>query len=231
MARDGKFKISKSQFIKGDQCEKALWLYRERPELKPPITEEQQKIFDKGHMVGELATNLFPGGIEVIVENLNMEEAERLTREYIENGKEIIYEATAVNSDGIYSRIDILEKAGDTWNLIEVKSSTSKKEYHIKDMAVQRLAFEGAGFKIDRSYLIHLKKGQYFKVTKSSNHEEVFEKVDCTPEVLNMIEKVSTKTGDLLELVQQTEEPNKEMGSHCDSPFECEYKEYCRSLK
>ena len=29
------YRISKSQYLKGVQCPKALWLYRHRPDLKP----------------------------------------------------------------------------------------------------------------------------------------------------------------------------------------------------
>lgn len=35
-------RISKSQYLKGIQCPKALWLYRNRPDLRPEISPPQR---------------------------------------------------------------------------------------------------------------------------------------------------------------------------------------------
>ena len=42
-------KISKSQYGKGLQCPKALWFYRHRKDLKPPIDTVTQARFDAGN--------------------------------------------------------------------------------------------------------------------------------------------------------------------------------------
>lgn len=52
-------RLSKSQYLKGLQCPKALWLYRHRPDLAPPISEQKQWLFDSGHEVGTLAQAYF----------------------------------------------------------------------------------------------------------------------------------------------------------------------------
>ena len=57
-------KISKSSFIRGMQCEKSLFLHIFKPELRDEISESQQAIFDTGYSVGELAQQMFPGGID-----------------------------------------------------------------------------------------------------------------------------------------------------------------------
>jgi hypothetical protein len=57
--------ISKSQYLKGIQCPKALWLYRKRKDLAPVISEGRKFIFDMGHEVGELAQKYFGEGIEI----------------------------------------------------------------------------------------------------------------------------------------------------------------------
>ena len=53
---------SKSQFIRGLQCYKSLWLYKYKPELREEPDEAAQAIFDTGTEVGVLALQLFPGG-------------------------------------------------------------------------------------------------------------------------------------------------------------------------
>jgi hypothetical protein len=57
--------LSKSQFVRGKQCHKSLWLYRHRSDLREVPNESQQVVFDSGTKVGELAQQLFPGGILV----------------------------------------------------------------------------------------------------------------------------------------------------------------------
>ena len=59
-------RISKSQYLKGLQCPKALWFYRHRRDLYPEIPEAKQRLFDSGHEVGELAQTYFENGIEIL---------------------------------------------------------------------------------------------------------------------------------------------------------------------
>lgn len=144
-------RISKSQYIKGLQCPKALWLFWHRKDLKPEIDELQQHVFDVGHEVGRLATQLYNSGVEITEPYYQIDKAIDSTQKAIQNGENTIFEATACSDDGAYSRIDILEKAGqsDTWNLIEVKSSNSVKEYHLDDITLQRYVFIHAGYHIN----------------------------------------------------------------------------------
>jgi len=53
--------LSKSQFLRGLQCRKSLWLYRNKPELRTPPDEALQAIFETGTNVGIRAQKLFPG--------------------------------------------------------------------------------------------------------------------------------------------------------------------------
>ena len=69
--------LSKSLYIKGCQCPKALWLKKYHPELADEISAEQQALFDSGTNVGILAQQLFPDGVLIPYEGLSM--AEQLT--------------------------------------------------------------------------------------------------------------------------------------------------------
>ena len=57
--------LSKSQYIRGLQCHKALWLLKHRPELREKPDAATQTRFDLGHTVGDVACDLFPGGVEI----------------------------------------------------------------------------------------------------------------------------------------------------------------------
>ena len=55
--------LSKSQFTRGLQCHKSLWLLKNRPELRVEPDASLQARFDAGTGVGLLAQQLFPGGM------------------------------------------------------------------------------------------------------------------------------------------------------------------------
>ena len=57
--------LSKSQYIRGLQCPKSLWLYKHRPKLRAEPKEETEALFATGYRVGDLAKTLFPGGVEM----------------------------------------------------------------------------------------------------------------------------------------------------------------------
>ena len=61
--------LSKSTFITGLQCPKALYLKKYKPELADEITLSKQNIFDVGSQVGVLAQKLFPGGVDASPEH------------------------------------------------------------------------------------------------------------------------------------------------------------------
>ena len=59
-----KYKLSKSTFIRGLQCEKSLYLYKHFFNLKDPVPAAQKAIFDQGTKIGLLAQQLFPRGVD-----------------------------------------------------------------------------------------------------------------------------------------------------------------------
>jgi hypothetical protein len=122
--------LSKSLYIKGLQCHKALWLLKYRPELKDEVSESQQAAFDSGTGVGVLAQQLFPGGIEVPYDGLSASEQVARTQGLMDGGISAIYEAT-FSYDGLYCKVDIL--GSDGWELHEVKASAECKAVHLED--------------------------------------------------------------------------------------------------
>jgi len=146
--------LSKSQYIRGLQCHKSLWLYKNNPELRDAPDQQTESLFNTGYTVGELAKELFPDGIEIKFDASNFKGMIEKTKELIANGKEVIYEAT-FSEDGIFAMADILVKNGDAWDMYEVKASTKVKEYHINDASIQWYALSKA-IELNRAYIIHI---------------------------------------------------------------------------
>ena len=220
-------RISKSQYLKGLQCPKALWLFWHRRDLKPEIDEYTQYVFDVGHEVGRLATEFFEGGIEITEPYNQIDKAIDSTQKAVKGGEKYIFEATACSDDGAYSRIDILEKDGqaDAWNLIEVKSSTSVKDYQLDDITLQRYAFIHAGYTVNKSILMHLDRA--YVRSGPIQVKKLFKLENCTDIVAMKIGEVKGHVGHLIKTINESREPSAEIGSRCKTPFECDYFSYC----
>lgn len=229
ISRDGrdphaiKYDLSKSQFIRGLQCHKSLWLYRNRPELRTPPDENQQSIFDSGTDVGLLARRLFPSGTAVEFEGSSLNEKIHETKVLINSGARTIYEATFA-FDGALAMADILHKGVDGWELYEVKSSTAVKDVHINDLTFQYCLLRGSGLNISKSCLIHLNREYVRSVELEVS--KLFTVVDLTSDVQNNLEHVVSEVGRINSMLQ-SDCPEVQIGAQCENPYPCDFIDHC----
>ena len=220
-------RLSKSQYLKGLQCLKALWLYRHRSDLAAPISEQKQGLFDSGHEVGVVAQSYFDSGHLIDEPYYEIDKAIDSTVNAVNGGHDVVFEATACSDDGAFSKIDIFQKVNhaNTWDLIEVKQSTDIQDYHLDDITLQRYAFKGAGYDVRKSILMHLNR-EYVRFG-GLDPKQLFLLKDCTELAESRMPMVAEKLAQLLKVVNEEDEPQVRIGRHCKSPFECDYKEYC----
>ena len=217
--------LSKSRYLKGLQCLKALWLQKHRPELAAEITPELQARFDMGHEVGFLAQKCFPEGVEVTEDYTQIKEAAAKTVELINDGAEVLYEA-AVIYNNVLARIDIFKKAGpDSWDMIEVKASAHVKDINLHDVALQRYVFEGSGYNIRKTFLMHLNR-DYVRKGDLDIHQ-LFTLEDITAAARNRMPGIADRINEMLAVLKQKKCPCIEIGDHCSNPYECDFKEHC----
>ncbi len=129
--------------------------------------------------------------------------------------------------DGGYSRIDILKRVegSDEWDLIEVKSSTSVKDYHLDDMAFQYHVFYGAGYKI-RKCLMMVIDNSYAR-NGDIDPQALFRLEDISGEVFARQTEVQSVAGQLGYVLERKKEPDVSIGARCFAPFECDYRDHC----
>ena len=77
--------LSKSQYIRGLQCHKSLWLYKNRQDLRDTPDNQTESAFNIGHDVGELAKELFPNGVEIKFDSNNFGAMIEKSKELITN--------------------------------------------------------------------------------------------------------------------------------------------------
>ena len=104
--------LSKTSILQGIQCPKALYLSKNPPPVEIPPDPDREAAFQMGREVGILARQLFPGGTEVPFSGFSFSEQVSKTRELIEQGVDIIYEASFAFDD-IFIKADILVRSGE----------------------------------------------------------------------------------------------------------------------
>ncbi len=219
--------LSKSRFMAGLQCRLRLWYACYNRELASEVSPVQQAVFDTGHEVGRMATQLYPDGILIEEDHLHHEDAVETTLKAMENTKvAAIYEAGFIH-DGVRIRVDILERVDDgKWNLVEVKSATSAKDIYLPDVSVQYRVLRGSGLEIDRVILMHL-NNRYVYDGKMLEIEKLFSRADLTKKALIYQNQIPSLLADFNDMLAQPEEPQINPDRHCSIPYDCEFWEHC----
>jgi len=214
--------LSKSQYIRGLQCHKSLWLYKYKPELRDTPDSQTESAFETGYQVGDLAKELFPNGVEIEFDPKNFNGMITKTKELIKNGTKVIYEAT-FKENGIFAMADILVKNGDMWDMYEVKASTGIKEYHLNDASIQWYALSNA-IKLNRAYIVHI-NNKYERHGKLDINK-LFTISDITDEVQNRQEQIPFNLEEMEQMLKG-DMPDIDIGTHCSDPYSCDFWHYC----
>ena len=139
--------LTKSKYLSGLQCAKRLWIEEYAPELLGVASSTQSQRFVQGSEVGRLARSCFPQGKLIRAAGYA---AVAATQAAIARGEQCLFEAAFVHKD-LFVRCDVLWRRPDgTWALVEVKSSTKVKAYHLHDLAVQQWVLARAGIQVGR---------------------------------------------------------------------------------
>ncbi len=216
--------ISKSKFVAGLQCVKRLYLQVHAPQLGK-ITD--QGIKAQGKAVGVLARNLFRGGTLVEADRNHLAEAMRTTRELMNNPEiPAIFEAT-FRHDGVLVQVDILSRIrkAKEFQLIEVKSSTEVKPYHVHDLGIQRYVLRGVGLCVKSNHLMHVNSDYVF-----SGHldlSKLFRIEEIPSDRLLTRSGISQILNTQYALLSRPEPPLIEPGTFCTHPYRCEFYEHC----
>jgi hypothetical protein len=113
-----------------------------QPELKPPFSQDAKHKVEQGNIIDRLAQERFKhGGV--------------INGEFIPRNKiEFQYQ---VQSEKFIVKADITVFHGEKeCDIYEVKSSTKLKSEHKIDIAFQRMVFESQGYRVRRTFLIHV---------------------------------------------------------------------------
>ena len=218
-------RLSKSTFIRGLQCEKSLYLYKHHYKLKDPTPSSLQVVFDQGTMIGILAQELFPNGIDASPENhFKMVESVRKTQDFISQGESIIYEATFLYNE-VLTALDILVKNKEGWKAYEVKSSTKVSDTYIKDAAIQYYTITNSGIDLKDISIVHI-NNQYTREGELDIHQ-LFTIESVYDQVLDILPLIANEVRRLKNVIESPKIPSVDIGNHCSDPYDCDFKGTC----
>lgn len=212
--------LSKSRILLHRQCPKRLWLKVHRPELEE-IADSNQARFDTGTYVGELAQQLYPDG--VLIDGNDLGQAVIDTKAILVGEKRPIFEAT-LQADGLLIRADLMLPDQNGYRMVEVKSSTSVKDYYLTDVAIQSWVAQQAELSLTSVEIAHIDNS--FVYLGGGDYQGLFHYADISEQISGMKEEVP----DWINAARETlsgDEPCITTGDQCNSPFPCAFIGYC----
>lgn len=215
--------LTKSHIAAYHQCPKRLWLG-----INGQWTDGAGPNGDlrkaEGEHVGRIACSLFPDGA-LVSEQLSQAEALEKTQALLSAGTPApIFEAAFLHDD-TYVRADILVPLADgSWHLIEVKSATSAKDHYKLDLATQIYVARGAGVNVTKASIWHINNS--FVLQHADDYDGLFTEVSLQDEIMPILQAMPSLVDAALECAHD-DEPDIDMGEHCNTPFECPFQGHC----
>ena len=213
--------LSKSRYCNGIQCNKLLWLLKNKPEEMETLNES---VFETGNMVHEVAKYLFGEHINIEF-NSNLEEMIKNTYLTIDSYKDIVITEASFKYLNNFCSVDILVKKNNKYELYEVKSSTELKDVYIKDISYQYYVLNSLGMKVSKCTLIHL-DNTYVR-HGDLELDKLFKKEDVTSLILDLQDEVKSNINEIDKYMERTIEEDKPLGEYCFKPYPCPFFNYC----
>jgi predicted RecB family nuclease len=129
--------------------------------------------------------------------------------------------------DGVLVRVDVLHRRRDgRWRLVEVKSSTSVKEEHLDDVAIQYRVVSRSGLDVGSACLAHVNRSYVFS-GGSVDPWRFFRIRNVTRRVEKLQPKLTFQLRAQFTVLNMLNAPEIAPGKHCTDPVTCEFFDRC----
>ena len=215
--------VSKTDYMRGMQCPKMLWLDRHKPQERV-IPPEVQKLLDEGNEFGDGAMGMFGEYREMTAYKPDgkLDYAAMLseTQKALQEGTKVICEA-AFRYYGNYCAADILRLTERGYELYEVKNSDGVKEQFVRDVGFQRYILTRCGVRVCKCFIVY----------RGESAQKPYAVADVTAQAKAYSETVDDHIWRLNKIKMQAEEVDQATGMQCETPYRCWYYEYCHGGK
>ena len=219
--------LSKSKYIRGLQCERALWLDVYNPRLAK-YTREQMQRFDRGREFEYAFKDTFPNGIDISAElKRNVDAYPELTAMYLDKEEEVdLFEAGFLYDD-VLVLADVVHKNEDnSLDIYEVKSGNVLSETYRRDAALQHYVISHCR-PINSFCIVYAGSAGDPPATQASRLcSDQFVIMDLTEELEEQHDEIARNISAMKEILSHGE-PATPTGQHCLEPYACPYQHYC----
>ncbi len=206
--------LSKSKYIRGLQCDRALWLDVFNPRLAR-YTAEQMRRFDRGRDFEYAFKATFPDGIDLSAElKRNVDAYPARTAELLDKGDGVALFEAGFLFDDVLVLADVVQQREDgTLDIYEVKSGTALSETYRRDAALQHYVIS------------HCRKINTFSIVYA-NPDGGFIKEELSAALQEQHREIEKNIAAMKDILRHGE-PATPTGQHCLEPYACPYQHYC----
>lgn len=171
--------MSKQIFLNSIACPTCGWLMRSGvfDKKTTELTLGERFRIEQGLEIGKIARTLDPQG--VLIDEYCVESGAKKTLRLL-NDPDVptVFEATFL-VDRFVAKADVLRRAKDSWQMVEVKSSVNDKAEFIDDMAYTFMVISRSGVPLSKASLQLVSKDYRLGMS----NERLFVEIDHTDEV------------------------------------------------
>ena len=211
--------LTKTHFIKGLQCHRALFLNVFKPKLKTPFSDEAKALMQEGRTFEALVRQNFLPAVDVSKEMGPRYAAyARYTETCLKQTADITVFEAGLQHNNVLVLVDILKRVGNMYELYEIKRSRQITDTILNDAAFQYVVAK----------LVLQSEVNSFVILRvdESDHQII----DVTSEVRALATAIETEMSTQLNMLAQGKEPIIPTGPHCNSPYPCDFKGYCHGV-
>ena len=218
--------LSKSSYIKGLQCEKALYLSKKRPFLRDKLTMAQRLKFKRGTDVGIFAQQCYPGGVNMAPNSPQQfpKKVEETLANMANPEVHTMYEAVFQYNDTLIM-VDIITRDGDKWCAIEVKSSLKLSQTYYNDAALQYYVLNGCGIQLSDFQLMYLNPD--YQRNGDVDIKQLFNSESAMEYAKSQVDFIDKNVGHLKKMLEAPHSPIVRIGTQCRTPYVCEFMGHC----
>lgn len=221
--------LSKSKLIAYRQCHRRLWLEVHKPELRED-SEGAEARMEAGNELGRLARSIYDPdgkGETIDAQRDGFGPALQRSKEVLAETKPVFEAGYAANGGLAFA--DVMLPVGNRkppdWRMVEVKSSTSVKDYHLEDASIQAFIARAAGVPLQAIAVAHIDSS--FVYPGGKNYNGLIVEEDLTAETSQRASEVEQWISEAQSIVAKSAEPEIRTGGHCKEPFACGFYAHC----
>lgn len=221
--------LSKSKLLAFRQCPKRLWLEIHAPQLRED-SGATLASYATGHQVGDIARQIYDPARrgQLIDPQAEGFDAAFVRTQALLRSRQPIFEA-GFRAEGALAFADVLLPADKQWRMVEVKSSTSVKDYHRDDVAVQAFVARACGVPLRSIALAHI--DSQWTYPGGGNYQGLLVEADLTDEAFARTDEVRGWIGDSQAVAARKKAPRIATGAQCSAPYECGFLAHCQSAE